>query len=718
MASAQGPPAEIDAETVPTLLAPIASQVRAGETQRALEALRALPASARNVREMRYLEGRLAERAGELDAAIDALALATSPLAPGLVWDAARRRARLLARCGRCDEALDIIDSLDPREVDARSRALRAECMLARGSFAQAESLLRDAMREDARDVDSFAIGLMLAEAQLRAGARERAITTLREIAVARPEHPDAERSLELLRELTGRPVAFTFDERLARAERFSASRDHERAIAELETLERPRDRTRAARLVHARGMALFRSRHAYREAATVLGQAASLGGPTATADAFHSARALSRAGRDADAIRAYRRLVRRAPTSREGAEAEYLAAWLELRLGRAAGRRAMERFLRGPRAERAPQLAREAEWHLAFDAFRRRSFGRAAGLFEAYARRDSSPLIRGRGTYWRGRALEEARNSRGAIAAYREAIAASPLHWYALLARQRLVRLGEDPGAPLVGESAPDTQPDADGSRGIELPPEITTLIALGLDADARAEVRARERELRRQLDLQAMVHLYEELSDHERAYRLSAERDELSRPALGADAWAWRAAYPRAFEAAVLEAARAQSIDPELLWAIMRQESGYDPGAVSYADAIGLLQMLPSTGAAIARGIGVPFEREMLFEPTWNTRLAAAYVRRLCDRLGVPLCFAAFNAGETRVLEWLARHGDTDLDAFVEEIPFEQTRNYIRRVTSHLARYMYLRDPNAGWPALDLPARVGPSSIRAPAR
>jgi soluble lytic murein transglycosylase len=61
-------------------------------------------------------------------------------------------------------------------------------------------------------------------------------------------------------------------------------------------------------------------------------------------------------------------------------------------------------------------------------------------------------------------------------------------------------------------------------------------------------------------------------------------------------------------------------------------------------------------------------------------------------------------------RVTEWLTRQGEVDLDLFVEEIPFDQTRNYIRRVTSHLAHYMYLRDPNAGWPALDLPERVGP--------
>ncbi|MDQ3037598.1 MAG: transglycosylase SLT domain-containing protein, partial [Myxococcota bacterium] len=428
-------------------------------------------------------------------------------------------------------------------------------------------------------------------------------------------------------------------------------------------------------------------------------------------ADAFHAARALSRAGDDAGAIRAYQRLVRRAPESQEAAEAEYLAAWLGIRLGRGSARRAMHRFVDGPRAQRVPSLAREARWQIAFDAFRRGRHREAAELFAASAREHADPLVRGRGTYWRGRALSEAGDRAGAIAAYRAALHVSPLHWYALLARQRLVELGEDPGSPFAHEAREETW----SPSRIELPASITLLFELGLDRDARARMRSSERALRAGADLRAMVQEYERIGDHERAYRMTARHDdELSRPALRGEAWAWRAAYPRAFEDAVTSAARAQSLEPELLWAIMRQESAYAPEAVSYADAIGLLQLLPSTASRIAQGLGVELQREMLFDPVWNTRLAATYVRRLVAAHGVPLCFAAFNAGGHRVDEWLARSGEVELDRFVEEIPFDQTRGYIRRVTSHLARYLYLRDPDAGWPAIDLPARVGPRPAR----
>ncbi len=72
------------------------------------------------------------------------------------------------------------------------------------------------------------------------------------------------------------------------------------------------------------------------------------------------------------------------------------------------------------------------------------------------------------------------------------------------------------------------------------------------------------------------------------------------------------------------------------------------------------------------------------------------------------MPLSFAAYNGGGHRVESWLEERAPMDLDHFVERIGITQTKNYIRRVTSHYARYLYLRDPEAGWP-LELPLRVG---------
>jgi soluble lytic murein transglycosylase len=141
------------------------------------------------------------------------------------------------------------------------------------------------------------------------------------------------------------------------------------------------------------------------------------------------------------------------------------------------------------------------------------------------------------------------------------------------------------------------------------------------------------------------------------------------------------------------------------------MRQESGYTRDAVSHADAVGLLQVLPSTGRAVGKRLGVEVRREMLFDPRWNIRLGVAEIAEVLEAFdgNLPLAVAAYNAGEARVRRWLREQGETDLDLFVERIPFNETRGYVRRVMSHYARYRYLEDPEAGWPA-GLPPRVGP--------
>ncbi|MCZ7686817.1 MAG: lytic transglycosylase domain-containing protein [Sandaracinaceae bacterium] len=168
--------------------------------------------------------------------------------------------------------------------------------------------------------------------------------------------------------------------------------------------------------------------------------------------------------------------------------------------------------------------------------------------------------------------------------------------------------------------------------------------------------------------------------------------------------------AAYPRPWAERAGAAASAVGLTPAHLYAVMWQESGFDPDAVSYADAIGLMQLLPATAERVAEGAGVELTRDMLFDPAVNIRLGARVRGQLAERFGVPLCFAAFNAGGHRVQAWLEERGEIELDLFVEHIPYNQTRNYVRRVTTHLAHYLYLEDPSRGWPPLELPRTVAP--------
>ena len=688
-------------------LAPVAEAVRSHDDRLALRRIDALPATVRRAPVARYLAGRLHERLGEHAKAAREWAGIGEGLPPAIAADVARRRVFALARAARCDEALPALTRLGAESGSHASvaRALRGRCALIERDLDAAIDMLRAAALEDARDVDTFAVRLDLAEALRQKGERADAAAELRSLLVDRPEHPDVEAALAQLVALGG-TLDLTSAERLARAERLIRLRRPADALAEIDAAEPPRAGEERARYLHLRGTALFDTRRNYEEAARVLAQAARLRGSTAPDDEFQAARALSRSEQDDAAIRAYRRFARQHPSHRKAATAEYLAAWLELRKGRAAGRRNMRRFLDGPRASGG--LALDAAWDLAFDAYERGRHRDAAELFDRYAQLGSArdAMVRGRGLYWLGRARMHAGDRAAAIAAWRAVLSVEPLHWYALLARERLLAAGEDPGGPFPPAEPRPTPPPLPAA---ELPADVRLYHRLGLDADAVGALRTREDAIGAAAPegrgREAIVSLYLRLGAASRPYRIVAIREqaELSRAPDAANRWIWQAAYPRPWDDEVSRVARAEGVPPEQLWAIMRQESGYDPEAVSYADAVGLLQLLPSTAETLARQRGLEVRREMLFDPRWNLRLASAYVgglMRTFDRRA-PLAVGAYNAGGHRMRRWLDDSpDDVELDVFVERIPYDQTRNYVRRVTTHLAKYLYLATPEAGWP------------------
>lgn len=134
-----------------------------------------------------------------------------------------------------------------------------------------------------------------------------------------------------------------------------------------------------------------------------------------------------------------------------------------------------------------------------------------------------------------------------------------------------------------------------------------------------------------------------------------------------------------------------------PDLVKAIARRESEFDPGVVSPADARGLMQVLPGTGQMMARKLGVPFQpSDLIGNPDLNARLGAAYLAELRDEFGPSLALVAagYNAGPGRPRQWIPRLGDprdasVDFVAWVESVPFAETRNYIMRVAESLVIY-----------------------------
>ena len=153
------------------------------------------------------------------------------------------------------------------------------------------------------------------------------------------------------------------------------------------------------------------------------------------------------------------------------------------------------------------------------------------------------------------------------------------------------------------------------------------------------------------------------------------------------------WRLLYPVPFQTAVMKSAQDAALPYLLACSVIRQESLWDPRAVSRSGARGLMQLMPATAAALARKYGFPFTPPDCYEdPAWNTRAGCAYLKQLMDsyRGRLDLALAAYNAGPGRVNEWLARPScPKDPDLFVESIPFKETRSYVRRILLNCWEY-----------------------------
>jgi soluble lytic murein transglycosylase len=148
----------------------------------------------------------------------------------------------------------------------------------------------------------------------------------------------------------------------------------------------------------------------------------------------------------------------------------------------------------------------------------------------------------------------------------------------------------------------------------------------------------------------------------------------------------------FPLAHSEAVTREANSRKLDPAWVYAVARQESAMSPDALSPAGAMGLMQLMPSTGKAVAKQLKYPMSGSaQLLEPDTNIHLGTYYLRQVLDRFdnNAVLATAAYNAGPHRVSTWFPERGKVDADIWVESMPFRETRQYVRRVMAYTVFY-----------------------------
>lgn len=151
-----------------------------------------------------------------------------------------------------------------------------------------------------------------------------------------------------------------------------------------------------------------------------------------------------------------------------------------------------------------------------------------------------------------------------------------------------------------------------------------------------------------------------------------------------------AWKALFPLPYEAALRREAAKNNFDPMFAAGLIRQESTFQADAVSHANAIGLMQVLPKTGKLLAKQIKVRYAKNKLFEPDYNIELGMVYIASLVKQTGAPeYAAAAYNAGEDRIAAWKAERNYEEIPEVVESIPFTETREYVQIVLRNTQLY-----------------------------
>ena len=152
------------------------------------------------------------------------------------------------------------------------------------------------------------------------------------------------------------------------------------------------------------------------------------------------------------------------------------------------------------------------------------------------------------------------------------------------------------------------------------------------------------------------------------------------------------WQGLFPRPYWDALRQYSDANGLDPYLVASLIRQESEFNPGAVSRANAYGLMQLLPKTGKGTAKQVGLRnYKTDSLFDPTINIELGTKYFREMVDHFGgqVEYALAAYNAGSSRVEDWRSSGNYRDIEEFVESIPFTETREYVQAIVRNAEVY-----------------------------
>jgi soluble lytic murein transglycosylase len=671
----------------------------------AWRALEALPDAEKSRPEVRYVRARVALAREDPTAALpllDGLEVAL----PLLAEDVARWRALAELAVGPFEEAGEwwAARPAPAAQLDAARAFEKAKDV--RRARAAADRVLSNNKRTRSQEAEARALRIRIAESP---GEPERA--DARWLATYGADVGPADSLASVTRLYPGHPL--TAQELLLRVRALSDAGRTDDALRAIDLVAGAPGADKVSDLdrMRARGTTLFHARGRWSEAAKTLAECAGAGGPHAAEDAFHAARALSRADRDEEAIRGYEDVERRFPKSNWADDAAFFVPYLRMLhaewQGCASG---FDEYLRShPTGEHGRDARRDGGLCKLYA-------GDARGARSAFERLSedlgADPIGSARMANLAALAAARDGDRTHAVALWTDVMRQHPLSWPALVAQARLAEVGA-PAPPAIDRpQAPSAGPPP---LAVALPPPADLLHGLGLDADAEAALRDRESAVASGAGSrvpEALCASYGVLGRARRRYQI-AQTLPSSLFTIGPDArtrWAWDCAFPSPYTGDVRAAEAEEALPAGLIWSVMRQESGFDPDVVSPARAVGLMQVLPETARLVADEFSMDPDDARLTSPPFNVRVGAHFMHKLLERFhgDIPLAIAAYNGGADSIERWLSRAPGMQLDTFIERIPYDETRDYVVRVMGNLAHYGYLARGEEGVPRIDLDLRT----------
>ncbi len=306
---------------------------------------------------------------------------------------------------------------------------------------------------------------------------------------------------------------------------------------------------------------------------------------------------------------------------------------------------------------------------------------------------------------YWRARLAEEDHDLDRAGEYYAFILQRFDHYYYAGLARERLrFKFDTSKHDPLLDKIPADTDVD---KADFEAPADDLRVARAHLLANAAMYDYA-TRELQSEPDKvyakAEIARLYLDQDRPDRALQTlkHAVPGYFSEDVSGMPQWAWEILFPKSYWSDLSRYATANGLDPYLVASLIRQESEFNPQAVSRANAWGLMQLLPPVGKKLAKEVKIRhFNQDQLVNPTTNLQLGTRYFKHMVDSFGgqVEYALAAYNAGSNRVKSWQEQGPYRDVHEFVESIPFTETREYVQAIMRNatLYRLLYSGSKNA---------------------